>query len=149
MRLLRFAGWLMGQTVCNRATLQARAPPPCGRHRRRRSPRKAAAAAAAKLIRLPTPSFTILAGAAAAAAVPQAGGGVRVCRRRGDAARALRKLSDADFGALLELEETPGLSRGEYVDAAVRRLLVDSIGWQFDAFREGFAQALPASRLRA
>jgi len=127
-RLLRFAGWLMGQAVFNRASLQVSVPVLLFRR--------------------------LLDGASFAPSLqlleefdPTAAAGV---------AKTLQ-LSDADFAAVIEMEDdddgagggwTRTATREQLAANAARRILEESAGWQFDAVAHGFAAALPASMLR-
>ena len=117
-RLLRFAGWLMAQAVCNRAPLDVPLP----------------LLLFAKLLAGGgfEPSLALLGQFDPAAA---------------DGLRKVKGLGDADFKAMLELEGEAGTDREAYVAAGAARLLVTDCGWQFNALREGFYRALPQALL--
>ena len=125
-RLLRFAGWVLGQSVCNRAPLQQRGLPPL-------------------LFRAlhagepPPPSMEILAEFDPIAAQRLA---------------LVARMPSLEFADLCELDglEPAATSRDGYVKAAAARLLYgeqQEAHWQLAALCEGFETALPRSCLEA
>ena len=128
-RLCRFAGWLVGQSICNRAPLQSSAFPPL-------------------LFRCllgtddagtdPTPTLELL-----EEFDPTAASNLK----------SIEKMKPADFEAMCELEDldSSSTSREQYVRVACGRLLFGEEGtgvrWQLHALVEGFRQALPLSVL--
>ena len=124
-RLCRFSGWLLGQTLCNRAPLQVSSFPPL--------------------------LFRCLLGVDSKGALPDASMAL-LEEFDGAAAANLRKvtsLKDADFAAMCELEELDAAvtSRERYIEVACRRLLLEGdmggVRWQLGALVGGFRQALP------
>ena len=125
-RLLRFAGWVLGQSVCNRAPLHQRGLPPL-------------------LFRAlhagepPPPSMEILAEFDPIAAQRLA---------------LVPRMPSLEFADLCELDglEPAATSRDGYVKAAAARLLYgeqQEARWQLAALCEGFETALPRSCLEA
>ena len=98
--LLRFAGWLMGQAVCNRSPLGVELP---------------SLLFAKLLTRRLEPSL-----AALEEFDPQAASSLR----------SVLQMSETDFGALAAMEDAEGLSRQAYVDRALARLLGEDFAWQ-------------------
>jgi len=127
-RVLTFAGWLMAQSLCNRAPLQVSLPPLLFRW-----------ILTADDPELPSPTLPLLE------------------EFDPDAARYLRaveNMSQNEYTALCEIEELPATtSRDEYVRAAAARLMYgdgdESVTWQLKAIAEGFQRAMPLEAVRA
>ena len=136
-RLLWYAGWLVGQTMCNRSPLQVSLPPLLFRC-------LLAAAVSPPGSPPPAASLALLKEFDPAAANNLAG---------------IATLKPADFAAMCELDglEPAATSRDAYVHQAADRLLYggDEAGgepgvrWQLRALAEGFEHAVPRATLSA
>ena len=124
-KLCRFAGWLMGQAVSNRAHLEGAVALPPLLFRCLLAEGGRPAASIELLSDFDPPAAANLQSVAA--------------------------MKPADFAAMCELEDLDPASttRAQYVQAACERLLFgDDVGWQLDAVRAGFRDALPTEVLR-
>lgn len=119
-QLCRFAGWLMGQAVCNRAHLEGAVALPTLLFRCLLAEGGRPAASLELLTEFDPPAAANL--------------------------QSVVAMSAADFGAMCELEDLDPQSttRAQYVQTASERLLFgDGVGWQLDAVSAGFRRALP------
>jgi len=105
-------GWLMGNAICNRATIRLPLP-------------------TVLFTKLIAPDFT-----------PTLEMVEAFDPATHSSMAKIKTMSQSEFEGLIEFEDCKGMSREQYLNRAVSHLLVDDVSWQFAALQRGFNKVI-------